>query len=60
MADWKAAQTEKYETAGVAFNVNAGWNVDGYVLQGVAEIKYLGDPTEANATREKPYFGLCI
>ena len=50
--DWQSAQTNTYKTAGVAFQIDSGYNIDGYVLQGVSKIQ---QDTGAGA-----YVGLCV
>ena len=39
MQDWRSAQTTAFNNAGVTFNIDAGYNIDGYVLHGVAKVQ---------------------
>ena len=52
MQDWKSAQTAAYEKAGANFNINQGWDIDGYVME--AEVIF--DTPFASAD----YFLICI
>ena len=44
--DWKSAQVAAFKKANVLFNIDAGYNIDGYVLHGVASI--ITDPAEGD------------
>lgn len=44
--DWKSAQVAAFKKANVLFNIDAGYNIDGYVLHGVASIQT--DPIAAD------------